>query len=73
MTSSTIADRCIADWAGQRGGFDKHAKAHGATDRDVIDGMAFYFFPDGSRVGTKGRGNHHQLWALTPPDGSTEP
>lgn len=40
------------------------AKRAGAeTDED--DGMIFYLFDDGSRIGTKGRGPSHQVWTYT--------
>lgn len=37
------------------------------VDHDA--GITFYHFQDGSVLGTKGRGNRHQIWMLPPIEG----
>lgn len=35
------------------------------VERMEDEGMTFYHFSDGSKVGTKGRGRHFQIWNTT--------
>lgn len=61
----SLAEHCLA--VPRKRPFAQHAKSYGATAVDTLDeGMTFYFFADGSRIGTKGRGKGWQVWVLLP-------